>query len=142
MTAIDVTPAGNQLFQVDVKDADGDSRHEVTVSDDLLMKLDTDGLAMQDIVFASVQFLTSREDREDLPPRIDLSEVAERYDGFVEQVPELARARQTDDEPMHGSRARQELAEEDQALTGRERLIAETKEAQANGQASSETTRY
>lgn len=142
MTAIDVTPAGNQLFQVDVKDADGDSRHEVAVSDDLLMKLDTSGLALQDIVFASVQFLTSREDREDLPPRIDLAEVAERYDDFTEQVPELARARTTDDEPPTGTRAKQELAEEDQPLTGRERLIAETKEAQANGQASRDTTRY
>lgn len=142
MTTIDVTPAGNQLFQVDVKDADGDSRHEVTVSDDLLMRLDTGGLALQDIVFASLQFLTSREDRQDLPPRIHLAEVAERYDDFVDRVPELARARASDDQPMHGSRARQELADEDQPLTGRERLIAETKEAQANGQASSETTRY
>lgn len=142
MTAIDVTPAGNQLFQVDVKDADGDSRHEVSVSDDLLMKLDTDGLALQDIVFASVQFLTSRQDRVDLPPRIDLGEVAERYDDFTEQVPELARARASDDAPPHGSRATQELADEDQPLTGRERLIAETKEAQANGQASQGTNRF
>ena len=142
MTAIDVTPAGNQLFQVDVKDADGDSRHEVTVPDDLLMKLDTDGLAMQDIVFASVQFLTSRQDRADLPPSIDLAEVADRYDDFTEQVPELARARASEDGPAHGSRAQQELADEDQPLTGRERLIAETKEAQANGQASQDTTRF
>lgn len=142
MTAIDVTPAGNQLFQVDIRDAQGESRHEFTVPDDLLMQLDTDGLALQDIVFASVQFLTSREDREDLAPRVSLADVAERYDDFAEQVPELARARATDEQPPTGARADQGRADEDTPLTGRERLVAETKEAQANGQASSETTRF
>lgn len=42
MTAIDVTPAGNRLFQVDIRDAEGESRHEVTVPDELVEQLDTD----------------------------------------------------------------------------------------------------
>lgn len=135
MTAIDVTPAGNRLFQVDIRDAEGESRHEVTVPDELVEQLDTDGLALQDLVLASVDFLTSIEGRQSLDAAISLGDVAERYDGFVDQVSAAARERATDSGQPTGYRA--EGQADGPTRSGDDRLVAEVRDEQTSGQASS-----
>lgn len=129
MTAIDVFPAGNQLYRVEIRDDDGTSSHEVTVPDDLVAGLDTRNVAIQDLVFAAVAFLTSREGHHELDDRIDLSEVAGRYEGFTARIADLARQRAeqqaTRDEREHG----------DEQLSGDERLLAEVEQEQRAGQA-------
>ncbi|MFO7779026.1 MAG: hypothetical protein R6V28_11790 [Nitriliruptoraceae bacterium] len=131
MTRIDVTPAGNQLYQVDIEDREGRSRHEVGVPDALLMRLDVRGLAMRDVVHAAVDFLVEQVGRQDLDPEVDLGVEAERYQGFDEQVPARARQRASSAEPPTGMRTTDR-----DAPSGNERLLAEVEEEQRQGRAS------
>jgi hypothetical protein len=140
MTAIDVTPAGNQLFQVDIRDEEGESRHQISVPDGLMDQLDTDGLAMQDLILASVDFLTTRESRQDLDPSISLGDVAERYDDFTEAVPAMARERATTEGQPTGYRA--EGQTDEPTLSGDDRLLAEVRDEQAEGQAARQDERF
>lgn len=129
MPSIHVTPAGDQLFEVELRDQQGASSHTVSVDDTLVERLAANDVALQDVVIASLEFLTAREDREELDREIDLAAIAERYDGFTEQVPARARvladqqtAPPTDDEGSQGE------------LTGDDRLLAEVKEEQEQGE--------
>jgi hypothetical protein len=125
MTAIDVTPAGNQLYAVDIRDEDGSSSHTVTVPDHFLERLDTDGVAVQDLVFAALAFLTAREGHHELDEQVDLAEVAERYEGFTERISDLARQRTlqgVDDDTRDAQRP-----------SGDERLLAEVRREQREG---------
>lgn len=132
MTRIDVTPAGNQLYQVDIEDREGRSQHEVGVPDALLMRLDVRGLAMHDVVQAAVEFLLEQVERQDLGAEIDLGVEAERYGDFDEQVPARARQRASSAAPPTGLHTK-----DPDAPTGNERLVAEVEEEQRQGQASS-----
>jgi hypothetical protein len=137
MAAINVTPAGNQLYEVDIRDQQGGSQHEISVPDALLDRMDTDGIAVQDIVRAAVEFLTTRQSREDLDVDIDLSAMADRYEEFVVQVPARARELATDQGPPTGIHT----ADRDEP-TGDERLVAEVRAEQADGQATDPRDTY
>jgi hypothetical protein len=128
MTAIEIVPAGNQRYQVEIEDDEGRSRHEVDVPDDLRDRLDTEGIAMQDVVRAAVEFLIDQEGRQRLDRQIDLGDVAARYEGFVEVVPEQAHRRATDAEPPTGQR----VTERDDRSSD-ERLVDEVRQEQAEG---------
>lgn len=127
MTAIDVTPAGNQLYAVDIRDEDGSSSHTVTVPDHFLERLDTEGVAVQDLVFAALAFLTSREGHQELDEQVDLAEVAERYEGFTERIADLARQRSL--RGLEGDDA----AGGDERPSGDDRLLAEVEQEQRDG---------
>ena len=131
MTRIEVTPAGNQLYQVDIEDGEGRSQHEIGVPDALLMRLDVRGLAMRDVVHAAVDFLVDQVGRQALDAEVDLGIEAERYEGFDEEVPARARQRASSDEPPTGMRT----VDRD-APRGNERLVAEVEEEQRQGRAS------
>jgi hypothetical protein len=128
MTAIDVIPAGNQLYEVEVRDADGTSTHQVSVADDFLEQLDADGVAAQDLVFAAMAFLADREGHHELDDRIELAELADRYEGFTDRIADLARQR-----TLHEARRADEPADEP---TGDERLLEEVEREQRDGQVS------
>lgn len=142
MSSIDVTPAGNGLFQVDIRDPQGASRHEISVPDALLEQIDTDGIALQDLVLASVDYLTTRQGRQDLDPQISLGEVAERYDGFVDDIVAMARERATGDTPPTGIHADAEARADGEQLTGDDALVSEVREEQATGQATPGQDRF
>lgn len=107
MAAIEVTPAGNHLYEARIQDGEGESTHQVTVPDDIVSRMDTEGVSMRDVVTAAVEFLAGREDRETLDDHIDLAEAARRYDDFLALIPSRARELATvpdaqltpDDEP-------------------------------------------
>jgi hypothetical protein len=132
MPSIEITPAGDQLFEVELRDPQGASSHTVALGDGLVERLASDGMSLQDVVIAGIEFLTSHVEREQLDREIDLGAVAERYEGFDEQV--AARAREL---------ARQETAPptDDAGVTdeptGDERLLAEVKDEQARGEVDS-----
>lgn len=128
MTAIDVFPAGNQLYEVEVSDAEGTSTHQVSVADDFLEELDAEGVAAQDLVFAAMAFLTDREGHQELDDRIELAELADRYEGFSDRIADLARQG-----TLHEARRRGEASSEP---TGDERLLDEVEREQREGQTS------
>ena len=131
MPTIHVTPAGEQLYEVELQDVDGDSRHTVSVEDPLVEQIATDEMSMQDVVIAAMEFLTARVPRPELDRDISLATVAERYPGFVEQVPARARvlAQQMTAPPTDDEGAAD-------APTGDARLLAEVREEQAAGEVS------
>lgn len=69
MTEIDVTAwptAGGWRCEVELRDASGGSRHEVTVSRDDLARLDPDASSPEALVRRSFAFLLEREPRESI----------------------------------------------------------------------------
>lgn len=136
MAAIEVTPAGMQLYEVVVTDTDYESHHEVSVPDELLGRLDTRDLALQDLVLTAMAFLLDREGQDALSARIDLGDVASRYEGFVEELPRRARERSTEGRPPTG----QHVTDRD-APAGDDRLRADVERDQAEGRASRQERR-
>jgi hypothetical protein len=128
---IDVTPTGNQLYQVEIEDQGGRSQHELGVPDALLMRLDVRGLAMHDVVHAAVEFLVEQVGRQHLDAEIDLGDEAERYESFDEAVPARARELASSVEPPTGMGTT-----DPDAPTSNERLVAEVQQEQRDGQAS------
>jgi hypothetical protein len=129
MSSIQVTPAGNQLYEVEIHDPEGTTtQHTVTLGDALLERVATDDVPMQDVVVAAIEFLTGRESRDQLDAEIDLGAVAARYEGFDEEVP--ARAR------VLAGRESSHPVDDEGRPTGDDRLLAEVEEEQAEGDAS------
>ncbi len=132
MTSIDVVPAGNQLYEVEIRDEDGTSTHQVSVADSFLDHLDSEGVSAQDLVFAAVAFLADREGHHELDDRIELAEVAERYEGFTDRIADLAHQGIL-------QQARREGEAEESAPSGDERLLQEVREEQRQGEVSQPT---
>lgn len=132
MTAIDITPAGNHLYQVDISDGDGESHHELTVPDDLVERWQIDEIAMNDVVLAAVDLLVARDGRQSLDERIDLADVAVEDPELIERIPEHAHQRATEQStPSNLHRT------DPDEPSGDERLLEEVKQEQAEGSVSS-----
>ncbi|GEM_PF-5093139 len=131
MTSINIVPAGNQLYEVEVSDDTGTSRHEVGIPDRLLAELDLADVAVQDVVRVAVEFLVEREGRDRLAREIDLGSATERYPELVEQLTSGSRVRPSRQTPPPGLHD----AEPDEP-TGDRRLVAEVEQEQRSGEAS------
>ncbi len=132
MAAINVIPAGNQLYQVEI-DQDGDtSTHELTIPDDLFTHVDSQVVSMQDVALAAVDQLVSLEGRDALDHHIDLGAAAARHDEFVERVTTQAEQVATTMTPPDGW----QVTEAD-APSGDDRLLAEVQAEQEAGEVSS-----
>lgn len=131
MTAINVIPAGNQLYQIEV-DQEGDtSTHDLTIPDDLFAHVDTQVVAMQDVALSAVEQLIDLEGRDALAPHIDLAAAAARHDDFVERVTAEAEQRATTATSPDGW----QVTEAD-APSGDDRLLAEVRAEQDEGEVS------
>ena len=137
MAAIEVIPAGTQLYEVVIRDADYESRHDVTVPDELVRRMDTERVAMQDIVLTAVEFLLEREGHDSLQSEIDLGAAADRHEGLVDQIPDRARERATSTNPPTGMHV-----DDREELAGDDRLLADVEEDQQAGRASTQERRY
>lgn len=135
-TALNVTPAGNGLFQVDIVADTGDTRVErsieVGVSDVITDLVADRDVALQDVAREAVRYLLDRGAVEDLPARVELADVADRHEGFVDAVVTSAEDSANVSAPPPG----QHTAERSDADAD-DRLVAETRAAQEEGQASS-----
>lgn len=132
MTAIDVVPAGNQLYEVEIRDEDGTSTHQVSVADEFLDQLDTQGVAAQDVVFAAMALLNDRGGHHELDEHIELAEVAQRFQGFSDRIADLARQNTLREARREG------IAEPDEPSSD-ERLLEEVREEQRAGDVSQPT---
>lgn len=133
MTAIEITPAGNRLFEVTIEDDRGTSRHEVAVPDGMVEEVLGDAasdVSLQDVVLASLDWRLEHEDRQDFPTSFSLEELRGAAD-FDQEIPRRALARASGDS-THGQHT-----DDRRGGDKHERLVEETREAQAEGQASS-----
>lgn len=144
-TELNVTPAGNNLFQVEVEQARADEHRatviEVAIPDGFLDDLALEGDAgPQDVVLEAVRFVLERTDHPDeLDERLSLDEVAEQYPGFTESIGRRLEDADKGEGTVHqqhtGDRRPQNRDEDD-------RLIEETRDAQDAGSASQQTERF
>jgi hypothetical protein len=132
MTTIDVTPAGNQLYQVDLEDANGVSRHEVGLPDALLDRMDLEGVAAREVLVAAVELLLDRVGRDGLDREVDLASAADQYDGLVDQIPARVRERADAAPPTLDT----DPAERQRK--SHDRLVAEVEREQHSGQTSTQ----
>lgn len=89
MADINITPAGNQLFEVDIETRNRARTIEVAVPDGFMSRIEVDDdvdLSMQDVVQASVEFALEREGVDGVDGRLSLGEYAEQWPGFTESV--------------------------------------------------------
>ena len=130
-TTIDVTPAGNGLFQVDLRDDAGESTHEVAVPDTFARRFEDDEeVALKDVVLAAVEWRLDHEGREDLPPSFSLADL--EGDDAQQRIAEIARSRATGVSPATG-----EQRGERTSTDSDERLVEQVKQEQADGEVSS-----
>ncbi|MDX1622077.1 MAG: hypothetical protein R3320_13855 [Nitriliruptorales bacterium] len=137
-TSLNVTPAGNNLFQVEIEQTTGEETREavveVAVPDGFLDDLALEGDAgPQDVVLEAVRFVLDRTDHPDeLEPRMSLDDVADQYPGFTESL-----GRRFNGAADKGSGTVHEQHIEDRtSQDSDDRLVEQVREEQAEGQAS------
>jgi len=130
-TGIDVTPTDNQLYEVDIEDATGASRHEVGLPDALLDRLELHEVAATDVLVAAVELVLDRVGRHALDREVDLASFLDRYPELVDQIPARVRERDLAQPPTPETAPADEPSQQD-------RLVAEVEHEQEAGQASSQ----
>lgn len=134
-TSIDVTPAGTGLFQVDLRDEQGQSTHEVAVPDEYAERFAGDEVSLQDVVAATMEWRLDREPREDIPNSFSIGELSGTGD-FDQQVAASARDRASGVSPTTG----QHTTTRDQADQD-DKLLDQVREEQSRGEVSSQPKR-
>jgi hypothetical protein len=130
-TGIDVTPTDNQLYEVEIRDATGSSRHEVGLPDDLLDRLQLREVAAKDVLVASVELVLDRVGRDALDREVDLAALLDRYPELVDQIPARVREREQAQPPTLDTAPADEP-------TPHDRLTTEVEQEQQLGQASNQ----
>jgi len=78
MAEIRVTPRGENLYRVTVREGGSESSHEVTVTPEDVSRYAGEGVSAEELVEASFEFLLERESKESILARFELP-VIERY---------------------------------------------------------------
>jgi hypothetical protein len=130
-TVIDVTPAGNQLYQIDLRDATGTSRHEIGLPDALLERLELTDVAASEVLVAAVELLLDREGRHGLDREVDLAAALDRNEELLDELPARIRERAEAAPPTLDTPSADRSTSDD-------RLVAEVKEEQRAGEVSSQ----
>lgn len=86
MANIDVTPAGNDLYRVEITDDQGMSSHEVTIPDGYADELGAGGVPHTDLVFESIRFLLEREPKEQIMGRFELPVIARYFPDYEDTI--------------------------------------------------------
>ncbi|HEX2026551.1 MAG TPA: hypothetical protein VHF25_00980 [Nitriliruptorales bacterium] len=86
MATIEITPAGNDLYQVEIRDDQGSSTHEVTVPDGYADKVGAGHVSHQDLVRESVRFLLEREPRQQILSQFALSDIQSYFPEYEDQI--------------------------------------------------------
>lgn len=89
MTEIRVESVADDLFDVEVSDGRGTSRHRVTASHDERARYAGPGADGATLVEASFRFLLEREPKESILPRFSLSDI----EGYFPEYPREIRRR-------------------------------------------------
>lgn len=86
MAKIDVTPAGNDLYRVEVTDEQGTSSHDVTIPDGYPDEIGAGDVAHSDLVFESFRFLLEREPKEQIMGRFELPVIARYFPEYEDEI--------------------------------------------------------
>lgn len=86
MAKIDVTPAGNDLYRVEVTDEQGTSSHDVTIPDGYPDQIGVGDVAHSDLVFESFRFLLEREPKEQIMGRFELPVIARYFPEYEDTI--------------------------------------------------------
>lgn len=87
MANLTITPAGNQLFEVDIETRSSARTVEVAVPDGFMEQLDVEGEpSMTDVVRATVEFALERETIDGIDGQIRLDRYADRHGDFTESI--------------------------------------------------------
>lgn len=131
---VDITPGGNQLFQVVLEDEAGTSEHEVAVPDGLaedLLGEEAGDHSLRDVVWAAMQWQLGQEDREEIPGTLSLQELRGVGD-FDQRVPAIVRQRTTNMAPTQ-----QQHHPERAGTSSDQRLVEQVRREQEAGEVSS-----
>jgi len=83
MADMTVTPEGPREFTVDL----GETRHRVTVPEDLIQELGVSDDDLERIVRESFEFLLEREPASSILPEFDLSVISQYFPEYREELP-------------------------------------------------------
>ena len=72
MAEISVTAAGDDVYEVTVREPDGRTEHRVTITDKGLAWLGAEEASAQDVLEESFRFMLAREPKEAILGRFDL----------------------------------------------------------------------
>lgn len=86
MANIDITPAGNDLFRVEITDGGGTSTHQVSIPDGYPHQLGVGDVSHQDLVFASIRFLLERESKEQIMSEFALPVIARYFPDYENEI--------------------------------------------------------
>ncbi|MBW3665052.1 MAG: hypothetical protein KY469_18305 [Actinobacteria bacterium] len=140
---LDVTPAGNALFRVDIVDPDPATTNETTIEvavpdgfvDDLALDADA---SLQDVVLEAVRYVLDRTDDPDqIGPEVSLADLASQHPGLAESLRGRLSDRGDGGAPTHMQRVGSRRASDKD-----QRLVDEVRAEQAAGQASTPERRY
>jgi hypothetical protein len=79
------------VFTVVVRDARGESRHEVSLSPARLVEMSGE-FAPEDYLEAAFRFLLDRESKEQILPRFDVGVIAQYFPEFPRELPHYLEA--------------------------------------------------
>lgn len=134
VSIVDITPAGNALFQVTLEDERGTSQHEVAVPDGMVEDLlgdEAGQVTLQDVALAAIDWYLARDDRQQLAPSVSLDEWHDVGD-FAEQMPPRVRRWAATPSPVYRPDPNEEGTGNADA-----RMVEQVRRDQAAGEASS-----
>lgn len=77
---------GEHRYLVTIGHEDGDLQIAVYANPDFISKLAAPPGSETQIVVGTIAYLTARQSTDDLPPQLDLEDVAAAYDGFEAEL--------------------------------------------------------
>lgn len=83
---VDVDPAPDGTFRVEVRRGPATTHHVVTVSPDLLARLDDPDLEPELLVRLSFEFLLEREPPDDIQRRFDLNDISRYFPEYPDDL--------------------------------------------------------
>lgn len=86
MANISVTAAGDDVYEVTVREPDGQTEHRVTMTADDIAWLGTEGASPHDILDQSFRFMLAREPKEAILNRFDLRTIARYFPEYPEEM--------------------------------------------------------
>lgn len=88
MIDVRCTGTGDPLsFDVTVSDGAGESRHQVTMAQDIYRGLGAGGHAPERVIEAAFAFLLEREPKESILPRFDITMISRYFPEFERALP-------------------------------------------------------
>jgi len=88
ITIVRTRDNGTFAFEVQIKDTDGESHHEVTLARNTYERLSGERFAPETCVEAAFRFLLDRESKDSILARFDVERIAHYFPEFERELPE------------------------------------------------------